>query len=90
MDQPPVPGGGGVNIKVSGQQFFWRFQYPNGAVSFHDLVAPKDTTVTLDITSNDVVNPMVQVPLFASSGPPGICVMPRQLPFGPTEAKSGT
>lgn len=56
VDQPPVPGGKGLNIKVSGQQFFWRFQYPNGAVSFHDLVAPKDTTVTLDITSNDVAH----------------------------------
>jgi cytochrome c oxidase subunit 2 len=56
VDQPPVPGDGALNIKVSGQQFFWRFQYPNGAVSFHDLVAPKDTTVTLDITSNDVAH----------------------------------
>jgi cytochrome c oxidase subunit 2 len=56
VDQPPVPGGGGLNIKVAGQQYFWRFQYPNGAVSFHDMVAPKDTTVTLDITSNDVAH----------------------------------
>jgi cytochrome c oxidase subunit 2 len=56
VDQPPVPGDNALNIKVAGQQFFWRFQYPNGAVSFHDLVAPKDTTVTLDITSNDVAH----------------------------------
>ena len=56
VDQPPVPGGKGINVKVSGQQYFWRFQYPNGAVSFHDLIAPRDTTVTLDITSNDVAH----------------------------------
>ncbi len=28
------------------QQYLWRYQYPNGAVSFHDMVVPKDTTVT--------------------------------------------
>jgi cytochrome c oxidase subunit 2 len=55
-NQPPPPGGEGLPIKVTGQQFLWRYQYPNGAVSFHDLVAPKDTTVTLEITSNDVAH----------------------------------
>jgi cytochrome c oxidase subunit 2 len=54
--QPPPPDGDALNVKVSGQQFLWRYQYPNGAVSFHDLVVPKDTTVTLDITSNDVAH----------------------------------
>jgi cytochrome c oxidase subunit 2 len=56
IDQPPPPGGKALAIKVSGQQYLWRFQYPNGAVSFHDLVVPKDTTVTLDISSNDVAH----------------------------------
>jgi cytochrome c oxidase subunit 2 len=54
VDQPPPPGDKALNIKVGGQQYFWRYQYPNGAVSFHDMIVPKDTTVTLDITSNDV------------------------------------
>jgi cytochrome c oxidase subunit 2 len=56
IDQPPPPGGKGLAIKVSGQQYLWRFQYPNGAISFHDLVVPKDTTVTLEIASNDVAH----------------------------------
>jgi cytochrome c oxidase subunit 2 len=52
----PTPGGESLEIKVSGQQFIWRYQYPNGAVSFHDMVVPKDTTVTLEISSNDVAH----------------------------------
>ena len=45
-----------LRIKVSGQQYLWRYQYPNGAVSFQHMVVPKDTTVILDITANDVVH----------------------------------
>jgi cytochrome c oxidase subunit II len=55
-DQPPPPGGDELSIKVTGRQFLWSFQYPNQAVSFHDLVVPKDTTVTLEITTNDVAH----------------------------------
>src|SRR5262249_38682633 len=41
-------------------------------------------TGKLNITTSDVVTPMVNVPLFGTSATPGICVMPRNLPFGPT------
>jgi cytochrome c oxidase subunit 2 len=54
--QPPVPGDKALDIKVSGQQYIWRYQYPNGAVSFQQMVVPKDTTVTLQIKSNDVAH----------------------------------
>jgi cytochrome c oxidase subunit 2 len=54
-DQRP-PGGDALNIKVTGRQFLWSFQYPNQAVSFHDLIVPKNTTVKLDITTNDVAH----------------------------------
>jgi cytochrome c oxidase subunit 2 len=56
LNQPPPPGGKYLRINVSGQQYFWRYQYPNGAVSFHDMVVPKDTTVTLKLSSNDVAH----------------------------------
>jgi cytochrome c oxidase subunit 2 len=56
LNQPAPPGGEALEIKVSGQQYLWRYQYPNGAVSFHDMVVPRDTTVTLEITSNDVAH----------------------------------
>jgi cytochrome c oxidase subunit 2 len=51
----PSPAGA-LEIKVSGQQYLWRYQYPNGAVSFHDMVVPTDRTVTLEISSNDVAH----------------------------------
>jgi cytochrome c oxidase subunit 2 len=56
LNQPQPPGGNALHIKVSGQQFIWRYQYPNGAVSFHDMVVPRDTTVTLEIATNDVAH----------------------------------
>jgi cytochrome c oxidase subunit 2 len=45
-----------LKIKVTGRQYLWSFQYPNQAVSFHDLVVPRDTTVRLEITTNDVAH----------------------------------
>jgi cytochrome c oxidase subunit 2 len=56
INQPPPPGGNELAVKVAAQQYLWRYQYPNGAVSFHDMVVPKDTTVTLEISSNDVAH----------------------------------
>jgi cytochrome c oxidase subunit II len=55
ISQPP-PKGKAVTIIVSGQQYIWRFQYPNGAVSFEEMVAPKDVTVILKIKANDVAH----------------------------------
>ena len=56
VDQPPPPGGKPLPITVSGQQYIWRYQYPNGAVSFQQMVVPKDTTVVLSIKANDVAH----------------------------------
>ncbi len=56
IDQPPPPGGKGLEITVSSQQFIFRYQYPNGAVAFQQMVVPVDTTVVLDIKSNDVAH----------------------------------
>ncbi len=57
-DQPPVPGGRALNIRVNGQQYLWRYDYPGkeSLFSYHEMVVPTDTTVTLDITSSDVVH----------------------------------
>jgi cytochrome c oxidase subunit II len=57
IDQPPPSGNTKpLTITVSGQQYLWRYQYPNGAVSFEEMVAPKDTTVVLLIKANDVAH----------------------------------
>jgi cytochrome c oxidase subunit 2 len=56
INQPPPPGGKSLDIQVSGQQFLWRYQYPNQAVSFHEMVVPRDTTVRLTLKANDVIH----------------------------------
>ncbi len=54
VDQPPAPGDHALHIKVTGRQFVWRFDYPNGAYSYEELQVPIDTTVIVDIYSLDV------------------------------------
>jgi cytochrome c oxidase subunit 2 len=56
LDQPRVPGGKGLSIRVNGQQYLWRFDYPgkDQVFSYHDMYVPVGTTVTLSITSSDV------------------------------------
>lgn len=45
-----------LEIRVTGQQWLWRYDYPNGAFSYHRLVVPSGTTVALDLVSADVVH----------------------------------
>jgi cytochrome c oxidase subunit 2 len=45
-----------LTVNVNGQQFLWRYTYPNGSYSYYDLVVPYDTTVVLDITASDVIH----------------------------------
>jgi cytochrome c oxidase subunit II len=55
-DQPTPPGGKGLTIKVDGQQYVWRYQYPGEkkVFAYEEMVVPEDTTVILDITADDV------------------------------------
>jgi cytochrome c oxidase subunit II len=45
-----------LEIKATGQQWLWRYQYPNGAFSYYRLVVPVDTTVELKLDSTDVIH----------------------------------
>jgi cytochrome c oxidase subunit 2 len=45
-----------LEIKASGQQWLWRYEYPNGAFSYYELVVPADTTINLELDSTDVVH----------------------------------
>jgi cytochrome c oxidase subunit 2 len=45
-----------LTIKATGQQWLWRYDYPNGAFSYYKLVVPVDTAVKLDLLSTDVVH----------------------------------
>ena len=58
------PSGKSLNISVLGRQYIWQFVYPGanepdglGApYSYEQMVVPTETTVTLDIASEDVVH----------------------------------
>ncbi|MGH2978554.1 MAG: cytochrome c oxidase subunit II [Solirubrobacterales bacterium] len=56
VNQPPPPDEKALEIQVSGQQYLWRYQYPNRTFSFHEMVVPRDQTVLLKIQANDVVH----------------------------------
>jgi cytochrome c oxidase subunit II len=43
-------------IEATGQQWLWRYDYPNSAFSYYKLVVPVDTTVELDLVSTDVIH----------------------------------
>lgn len=45
-----------LEIVTTGQQWLWRYNYPNGAFSFHRLVVPTGVTVALKLRSIDVVH----------------------------------
>jgi cytochrome c oxidase subunit II len=54
--KPPGPARSYLNLEVNGQQYLWRYKYPNGSFSYYDMVVPYDTTVVLNITSSDVAH----------------------------------
>ena len=45
-----------LQIEATGQQWLWRYDYPNGAFSYYKLVVPVDTAVELELHSTDVVH----------------------------------
>ncbi|MGB0120451.1 MAG: cytochrome c oxidase subunit II [Solirubrobacterales bacterium] len=45
-----------LEIVATGQQWLWRFNYPNAAFSYHRLVVPAGVTVALKLVSTDVIH----------------------------------
>jgi heme/copper-type cytochrome/quinol oxidase subunit 2 len=45
-----------LQIQACGQQWIWRYQYPDGTYSYSELVVPVDTSVILHLCSTDVVH----------------------------------
>lgn len=45
-----------LRIQATGQQWLWRYDYPNGAFSYYELVVPTDTAIELELESTDVVH----------------------------------
>ncbi|HEY2072183.1 MAG TPA: cytochrome c oxidase subunit II [Gaiellaceae bacterium] len=45
-----------LRVTVEGHQFYWQFDYPNGARTINDLVVPVGRVVDLKIESADVIH----------------------------------
>ncbi|HZA59218.1 MAG TPA: cytochrome c oxidase subunit II [Solirubrobacterales bacterium] len=45
-----------LTIQASGQQWIWRYEYPDGTFSYYELVVPVDTAVLVELNSTDVVH----------------------------------
>jgi len=45
-----------LEIKVTGQKWFWSFDYPNGANTVNELVVPEDKPIKLLMSSKDVIH----------------------------------
>jgi cytochrome c oxidase subunit 2 len=45
-----------IHITVEGHQFYWQFNYPNGAHSINTLVVPEGEVVDLTVVSSDVLH----------------------------------
>lgn len=48
--------GGPLTIKATGQQWLWRYDYPNGSFSYYRLVVPADTAIELELVTTDVIH----------------------------------
>ena len=51
-----VPPAESIEIKATGQKWFWQFDYENGASSTNDLVVPVGKPVQLLLSSQDVIH----------------------------------
>jgi cytochrome c551 len=50
------PLNGPLVIHATGQQWIWRYDYPNGAFSYYKLVIPAHTEIMLDLETTDVIH----------------------------------
>jgi cytochrome c oxidase subunit II len=61
VDQPNPPKSGGpiLRIRVNGQQYLWRYDYPGNPgelYSYQEMVVPINTTVVLELEASDVIH----------------------------------
>jgi cytochrome c oxidase subunit 2 len=53
-DEIDTNGGDALTVEVTGIQFAWLFEYPNGQESSATMRVPADATIRLQVTSDDV------------------------------------
>ena len=45
-----------IEIKVTGQSWFWTFDYPDGGTTLNELVVPSNTPIKIVLSSKDVLH----------------------------------
>ena len=57
-DVPAAGAGGQLEVKVTGQQFYWQYEYPNGVIAIEQMRAPVGVPVRLVVVApeDDVIH----------------------------------
>jgi cytochrome c oxidase subunit 2 len=55
-DVPNASAANTVDVRVEGHQYYWRFVYPGGQVSYDQLVVPADAVVNETVVGIDVIH----------------------------------
>ena len=50
---PAAGASGQLEVRVTGRQFYWQYEYPNGVIAIDRLRAPEGVTVRLEVTAPD-------------------------------------
>lgn len=54
--EPPSGDVEPLTVSATGQEWIWRYEYPDGTFSYYELVVPVDTAVIVKLASTDVVH----------------------------------
>ncbi len=54
VEANPAASDNALTIKVEAHQFYWQYEYPNGAVSLDTLYVPVDRAIALELNALDV------------------------------------
>ncbi len=52
-DVPSAGANGQLEIRVTGRQYYWQYEYPNGVIAIDTMRAPAGVPVRLEVTSPD-------------------------------------
>ena len=50
---PSAGAGGRLEVRVTGRQFYWQYEYPNGVIAIDRLRAPEGVPVRLEVEARD-------------------------------------
>lgn len=53
VDEPAAGPRGALEIRVTGRQYYWQYEYPNGVIAIDRLRAPAGVPVRLEVTAPD-------------------------------------